>query len=149
MAVLQLVSAIRKQQSTVSNHHSLLAIVFLLGYKFNISYQETAIGNEYHQLETISNLAAGGAAITNAASSRQRKATAQRTSMGASEAQIRRIETFTVKTGLLASQDDSNDNKVTVKWTRRSEAYRHVKQTSGVTSSRRLPATRRQGKPLH
>ena len=78
-------------------------------------------------METISNLAAGGAAITNAASSRQRKATAQRTSMGASEAQIRRIETFTVKTGLLASQDDSNDNKVTVKWTRRSEAYRHVK----------------------
>ena len=149
MAVLQLASAIRKQQSTVSNHHSLPAIVFLLDYKFKISYQETAIGNEYHQLETISNLAAGGAAITNAASSRQRKATAQRTSMGASEAQIRRIETFTVKTGLLASQDDSNDNKVTVKWTRRSEAYRHVKQTSGVTSSRRLPATRRQGKPLH
>ena len=59
MAVLQLASAIRKQQSTVSNHHSLLAIVFLLDYKFKISYQETAIGNEYHQLETISNKAAG------------------------------------------------------------------------------------------
>jgi len=73
-------------------------------------------------METISNKAAGGAAIINAALRWQRKATAQRTSMGASEVRIRWIETFTVRTGLRASQESGNDNKVTVKWTRRSEA---------------------------
>ena len=61
-------------------------------HKFNISYQEKAIGNEYHQLETISNKAAGGAAIINAASRWQRKATAQRiTRVDESEVRIVKV----------------------------------------------------------
>ena len=63
---LQLVSAIRI--NSLQSPFIISAIVYpWQDHKFNISYQETAIGNEYHQLETISNKVAGEAATTNAA----------------------------------------------------------------------------------